>query len=87
MAGQCCWYVRVSGSWYYIYLPHGTRRDKDFEWWVGLQNRQHQTLQIIAPTNVLTFHLYQTFYTQTVNARPLRCNNPAIYLNENTNVK
>ena len=41
---QC---IRVRGDWYYMYLPHGKPRDKDFEWWVGLENRQHQNLQLL----------------------------------------
>ena len=36
MAGQCYWYIRVRGNRFYVYLPHGKPRDKDFEWWVGI---------------------------------------------------
>ena len=29
VAGQCCWYIRVRGNWYYMYLLHGKPADMD----------------------------------------------------------
>ena len=33
-----------------MYLPHGKPRDKDLEWWVEIENRQQQNLQLLPPS-------------------------------------